>query len=151
MQFDKVSILDDTILYLQELEKKVGDLETRLESPESEGGTRRKPKDTVETTSDNYEANIISGKKALNKRKACDIVELEPEIDYVVLEDGSTADITISTIDKNVLIEIRCPWREGILLEIMDAINNLHLDSHSVQSSTADGMLCVTIKSKVIK
>ncbi|KAK2664096.1 hypothetical protein Ddye_002670 [Dipteronia dyeriana] len=148
-KFDKVSILDDTIMYLQDLERKVGELESRLELPELEGRTNRKQKDTVETTSDNYGNDKISnGKKALNKRKASNIDEMEPEIEYVVLKDGSTDNLTVSINDKNVLIDIKCTWREGILIEIMDAISNLLLDSHSVQSSTSEGFLSVTIKSK---
>ncbi|KAH7550262.1 hypothetical protein JRO89_XS13G0162400 [Xanthoceras sorbifolium] len=148
-KFDKVSILDDTIIYLQELERKVEELESRPELPELVGRTKRKPKDTIERTSDNYGNNKISnGKKPPNKRKACDIDEMEPEIEYVVPKDGSTDNITVSTNDKNVLIEIRCPWREGILIEIMDAVSNLHLDSHSVQSSTTEEILSATIKSK---
>ncbi|TXG50521.1 hypothetical protein EZV62_023045 [Acer yangbiense] len=147
-KFDKVSILDDTIMYLQDLERKVGELESRLELPELEG-TNRKQKDSVERTSDNYGNDKISNrKKALNKRKASNIDEMEPEIEYVVLKDGSKDNLTVSINDKNVLIDIKCTWREGILIEIMDAISNLHLDSHSVQSSTSEGVLSVTIKSK---
>lgn len=152
MQFDKVSILDDTIMYLQDLEKKVGELESRLELPELEGRTNRKQKDSVERTSDNYGNDKISNRKtALNKRKASNIDEMEPEIEYVVLKDGSKDNLTVSINDKNVLIDIKCTWREGILIEIMDAISSLHLDSHSVQSSTGEGVLSVTIKSKVRK
>lgn len=59
-------------------------------------------------------------------------------------------DISVSVNDKDVIIEINCPWREGLLLEIMDAAaSHLHLDSHSVQSSTINGILSLTIKSKV--
>ncbi|KAJ0049150.1 hypothetical protein Pint_15157 [Pistacia integerrima] len=149
-KFDKVSILDDTIEYLQELERKVEELESRREVPEFEARTIVKHKDSVERTSDNYGNNSISnGKKPLlNKRKARDMDEMEPEIEYVAIKDSSTDNITVGINDKNVLIEIKCPWREGVLLEIMDALSNLHLDSHSVKSSTIEGILSLTIQSK---
>ncbi|XP_022760207.1 transcription factor EGL1-like [Durio zibethinus] len=147
---DKVSILDDTIEYLQDLAKRVEELESSRELTELEERMKRKPQDHVERTSDNYGNNkITNGKKSsINKRKACDIDEAELEIDYVASKDGLTDNLTVSMNKKDFLIEFRCPWREGILLEIMDALSTLNLDCHSVQSSTTEGILSLTIKSK---
>lgn len=44
---------------------------------------------------------------------------------------------------------MKCPYREYILHDIMDAINNLHLDAHTVESSTVDGVLTLAFKAKV--
>ncbi|XP_022738702.1 transcription factor EGL1-like isoform X2 [Durio zibethinus] len=147
---DKVSILDVTIEYLQDLERRVEELESCRELIELEARMKRKSQDHVERTSDNYGNNkITNGKKSsLSKRKACDIDEAEQEIDYVISKDGSTDNVTVSTNNKDFLIEFRCPFREGILLEIMDALSILNLDCHSVQSSTTEGILSLTIKSK---
>ncbi|KAA8522415.1 hypothetical protein F0562_013224 [Nyssa sinensis] len=147
---DKVSILDSTIEYLKELESRVEELESCVEVTELDETIRRKPQDTVERTSDNYGNNKIgSGKTSLvNKRKACDIDEMEPEIKRVLLKDSSADNISVCMMKKDVLIKVRCPWRECLLLEIVDAISNLHLDSHSVQSSNVDGILSLTIRSK---
>lgn len=151
MQDDKVSILDDAIDYMKELEKKVEELENFRESAEIEPKTKRQPQDTTERTSDNYGNDKTSSRKKplLNKRKASDIYETEQEINYGVQEDGLAANITVSMKNNGVVIEIKCSWREGILLEIMDALSNLHLDSHSVQSSIKDGNLSLAIKSTV--
>ncbi|XWS48921.1 hypothetical protein CRYUN_Cryun13aG0118400 [Craigia yunnanensis] len=145
---DKVSILDDTIEYLQDLERRVEELKSCRKLTELEARMKRKPQDHVERTSDNYGNNkITNGKKSsLNKRKAFD--EAEQEIDYVASKDGSADNITVSMKNKDFLIEFRCPWREGIFLEIMDALSILNLDCHSVQSSTTEGILSLTIKSK---
>ncbi|KAA3468938.1 basic helix-loop-helix protein 062A [Gossypium australe] len=139
---DKVSILDVTIEYLQALERRVAELEScrKLEA-------RMK----VERTSDNYGNNKTdNGKKSsLSKRKAYDVVdEADQEIGYVASKDGSTDNVTVSMNNKELLIEFKCPWREGILLEVMDALSILNLDCHSVQSSTTGGILSLTIKSK---
>lgn len=64
-------------------------------------------------------------------------------------ETGLTDNLRIRSFGNEVVIELRCVWREGVLLEIMDVISNLHLDSHSVQSSTGDGLLCLTVSCKV--
>lgn len=151
VQVDKVSILDETIEYLQELERRVEELESCKELTELEARTRRKPQDAIERTSDNC-GSYKSGnnkKPPANKRKACNIDKTEQEMDYDISKDTSTDNITVSINEKDVLIEMKCPWREGLLLEIIDAASHLHLDSHSVQSSTIDGILYLTIKSKV--
>ncbi|XP_010241899.1 PREDICTED: transcription factor GLABRA 3-like isoform X2 [Nelumbo nucifera] len=147
---DKASILADTIEYLKDLERRIEELESCKELPEFEARTRRKHPDMVERTSDNYGNNDISnGKKpSINKRKASDIDESEPELNQVLSTDCLAADVTVSMIGKEVLIEIRCPWRDCLFLDIMDAVSNLHLDAHTVQSSTVDGILSVTLKSK---
>ncbi|XP_021631103.1 transcription factor GLABRA 3 isoform X3 [Manihot esculenta] len=134
---DKVSVLDETIEYMQELERRVEKLESCRELTELDARTRRR-----ERTSDNYGRNKTgnSKKPPVNKRKICKIDDTETEMDY---------DISVSVNDKDVIIEINCPWREGLLLEIMDAAaSHLHLDSYSVQSSTINGILSLTIKSK---
>ncbi|KAH1106220.1 hypothetical protein J1N35_009988 [Gossypium stocksii] len=139
---DKVSILDVTIEYLQALERRVAELEScrKLEA-----------RTKIERTSDNYGNNKTNnGKKpSLSKRKAYDVVdEADQEIGYVASKDGSTDNVTVSMNNKELLIEFKCPWREGILLEVIDALSILNLDCHSVQSSTTEGILSLAIKSK---
>ncbi|CDY39747.1 BnaA04g11060D [Brassica napus] len=124
---DKVSILDDTIEYLQELERRVQELESCRESTDTE---------TRERTSANCTNNEIGYVKRTH------VGEAEPA------ETGLTDNLRIRSFGNEVVIELRCVWREGVLLEIMDVISNLHLDSHSVQSSTGDGLLCLTVSCK---
>ncbi|KAI4315424.1 hypothetical protein L6164_028236 [Bauhinia variegata] len=145
---DKVSILDDAIEYLRKLERRVRELEARRELIDLETRTKRTPQDMVERTSDNYFNNKTDKGKKPMKRKACDIDETGREIDSIVSKDTCTINVTINTSDNEVLIEMKCSWREGALLEIMEAVSSLHLDFLSVQSSKADGNLHLTIKSK---
>lgn len=138
---DKVSLLDGTIEYLKELERRVEKLEASNGGLKKEKRARRKPCDIAERTSDNYGDK----KTLLNKRKAYDFNENEQHPP----NDCLTDDVIVSKIDKNVLIEMRCPWRENLLLEIVDAMSSLHLDSHSVQSSNINGILSLTIKAEL--
>ncbi|XP_048633472.1 transcription factor GLABRA 3-like isoform X1 [Brassica napus] len=138
---DKVSILDDTIEYLQELERRVQELESCRESTDTEtrgtiAAKRKKPYDAGERTSANCTNNEIGYVKRTH------VGEAEPA------ETGLTDNLRIRSFGNEVVIELRCVWREGVLLEIMDVISNLHLDSHSVQSSTGDGLLCLTVSCK---
>nr|QSL67656.1 GLABRA 3 [Aristolochia fimbriata] len=148
-KIDKASVLGDTIEYLRELERRVEELEACKEFAECEPRGARKHPDVVERTSDNYGHNAIANEKKnlINKRKASDIDEVDAELNWVVSKDG-LADVTVTIVDKEVSVELRCPWRDCLLLEIVDAISSLHLDAHSVQSSTTDGILALTLKSK---
>jgi len=53
-------------------------------------------------------------------------------------------DINVTAIEKEVMLEMNCPQRYSLLLEIVDAISNLQLDAHLVQSSTLNGILTYT-------
>lgn len=149
-EIDKASILSDTIRYMKELEARVEELESCMDSEDFEVRGRTKYMELVEQISDNYDKKKIhSGRKSwINKRKASDIDETDPDLHRGFPEDGRALDVKVSIKDQEVLIEMRCPYREYILLDVMDAINNLHLDAHSVQSSAQSGILQLTLKSK---
>ncbi|CAA3026990.1 myc-like anthocyanin regulatory [Olea europaea subsp. europaea] len=147
---DKISVLDRTIERLRELEKRVEELESHRDVDMLESRTRSKPYDAIERTSDNYGTNKngISKKSLTNKRKACDMEEPRSNSGCSLSRDSSTDNITVNVVDKDVLIEMRCLWRENVLLEVMEAISKLHLDFQSVRSSNTDGILSLTIKSQ---
>ncbi|XP_011023340.1 PREDICTED: transcription factor EGL1-like isoform X2 [Populus euphratica] len=148
-EIGKESILSDTINYLKQLESRVAELESCKGWIDHEAG-HRSYMDMVDQTSDNDDIKKIdNGKRSwVNKRKALDIDEAELELDGVSPKDGIPLDLKVCTKEKEVLIEIRCPYREYMLLDIMGEINKLQLDVHSVQSSTLDGIFALTLKSK---
>ncbi|KAL6986257.1 endoglucanase 3 [Sarracenia purpurea var. burkii] len=146
---DKVSILDNTIEYLKELGRRVEELDSCREAEEIDiRRTRRKPHVFAERTSENHGSNKKKP-STINKRKACEFDEVGTGSSRVLLKESKTDEVSVSMIEKDVLIEITCPWREFLLLEIMDSISQLQLDSHSVQSTNIDGILSLTIKSKL--
>ncbi|MCD9639474.1 endoglucanase 3 [Datura stramonium] len=138
---DKISLLDETIEYMKELERRVQELEAR---------SARRSNDTAEQTSDNCgtsKFNDIKGSLP-NKRKACDMDEMEPESCNGILKCSSADTIVINMINKEVSIKMRCLWSEGLLLKIMEALTDLQMDCHTVQSSNIDGILSISIESK---
>ncbi|KAH1080931.1 hypothetical protein J1N35_020692 [Gossypium stocksii] len=153
-EIDKESILKDTIKYLKELEARIEELESCKNSMDFEARPRRNCLDVVEQTSDNYENRKVDSVKKpwINKRKACDIDESlhesGSELNRTIPKDGLAPAVKVSIKELEVIIEIKCPCREFLLLDIMEAINNLHLDSHMVQSCTLDGLVTLTLKSK---
>ncbi|XXG85142.1 hypothetical protein AAC387_Pa11g0283 [Persea americana] len=146
---DKASILSETIEYLKDLEKRVEELETCRESAESGARERRKHPDIVERTSDNYGNNETAdgSKPSIHKRKASDINETDAELSWLLSKD-IISDMTVTVVGKEVLIELRCPWRECLLLEIVEALSSLNLDALLLNSSTTDGFLTLTLTSK---
>ncbi|KAJ4826392.1 hypothetical protein Tsubulata_025172 [Turnera subulata] len=148
---DKLSILNDTIKYLMELEARIEELESCVGLLDHEVRPRRNCMDLVELSSDNYDNQKINNvnKAFINKRKACDIDESYcSKPSQAVHKDGMPMDLKVSMKEKEVLIDLKCPSREYILVDFIDAINSLSLDVYSVQSSTLDGILTLTLKSK---
>ncbi|CAA3015561.1 transcription factor EGL1 [Olea europaea subsp. europaea] len=147
---DKISVLDRTIERLRELEKRIEELESNSDVGMLESRTRIKPCDAIERTSDNYGSKKSgnSKKPLTKKRKAYDMEEPRTDNGCSLLRDSLTDNITINVVDKDVLIEMKCPWRESVLLEVMEATSKLHLDSQSVRSSNTDGILSLTIKAQ---
>nr|BBM96384.1 bHLH transcription factor [Matthiola incana] len=141
-KIDKVSILDDTIEYLQELQRRVQELESCTDT-ETRMTTmkRKKPEDDQD---ERASANCMNN----NKRKESDVNLVGEDEPVDTGYAGLTDNLRIGLFGNEVVIELRCAWREGILLEIMDVISDLNLDSHSVQSTTGDGLLCLTVNCK---
>lgn len=84
----------------------------------------------------------------MHKRKACDIDEIDAELNWLLSKD-SLADMTVTIIGKEVLIELQCWWRECLLLEIVEALSSLKLDALLLNSSTTNGVLTLSLASKV--
>ncbi|WOL10534.1 transcription factor EGL1-like [Canna indica] len=146
---DKATILGDTIEYLGDLERRVQELESCWESAELDTKNTRKHPDVAERTSDNYgnKETENARKPPANKRKASDLIEAEAEHHWLLSKDGPI-DVNVTMKEKELSVEMQCPWRECLLLEIIESISNFHLDPVSMQSSIADGVLALTIKSK---
>nr|ABY26927.1 putative anthocyanin regulator [Ipomoea horsfalliae] len=147
---DKVSILDETIEYLKDLKTRVWEAESQKEGFELNArmGRNCKDCDDAERTSDNYGTNIIDNKKkpSSKKRKASETEGASKSI----AKNGSAREVAVSVTDEDVTIEIGCQWSEGVLIKIIQALNNLHLDCETIQSSNGDdGTLSVSVKCKM--
>ncbi|KAL8101889.1 hypothetical protein AgCh_033693 [Apium graveolens] len=145
---DDLSLLDDTVEYLRNLEKKVEGLESQKELVDVEARSRKRSCNVIESTSDKRVDNCK--KLVLKKRKGCGTITNNMNgINQFHQVDNTTDDVKVSKTETGILIEIKCPWRQELFVDIMCTIGNLHLDSHSVQSSNIDGSLSLTINSKV--
>ncbi|XP_064963289.1 anthocyanin regulatory Lc protein-like [Musa acuminata AAA Group] len=146
---DKASVLGNTIDYLKDLKRRLLELESCQDSAELEIAESRKHPDVAKRSSDNYRnKEIVNGENSLaKKRKVSDVDRTNAEHLWILTKDRPI-EVNVTLKDKEVLVEMHCPWRESLVFEIVESISNLHLDLLSVQSSTVDGMLSLAIKSK---
>lgn len=145
---DETSILMDTIEYLKELEARVDELESCTDF-EGSSAMRDLELDLVEHTSDNYEGVEDEKQPLMRKRKASEIYETDTDLGKAIQKDIQPLDVKVDIAADEVLMRVTCPWREHLLLDIMEAANDLNLDTHTVQSSTLNGILSLFLKSKI--
>lgn len=145
---DETSILMDTIEYLKELEARVDELESCIDF-EGSSAMRDLELDLVEHTSDNYEGVEYEKQPLMRKRKASEIYETDTDLGKAIQKDIQPLDVKVDIAADEVLMRVTCPWREHLLLDIMEAANDLNLDTHTVQSSTLNGILSLFLKSKI--
>jgi hypothetical protein len=139
LQVDKASILAETIAYLKELEQRVEELESNRAPPRpiAEAAGRR--------------CHDVAGKKASvgSKRKALDLSVGNHEREHLSKDDDPNNVVNVTVMDKEVLLEVQCPWKELLMTRVFDALKTLGLDVLSVQSSTPDGLLALKIRAQV--
>ena len=140
LQVDKEEILNNTIKYLQELEERVEELESCMGSVNFVGKQRKTKKSLndsvlIEETSGNYDDSTnIDGNSG--------------ETDQVtVLRDETHLRVKLK--ETEVVMEVRCSYRDYIVADIMETLSKLHMDAFSVRSHTLNGFLTLNLKAKV--
>ena len=137
LQVDKEEILNNTIKYLQELEERVEELESCMGSVNFVERQRKSVNDSVliEETSGNYDDSTkIDGNSG--------------ETEQVTIARDETH-LRVKLKETEVVMEVRCSYRDYIVADIMEALSKLHMDAFSVRSYTLNGFLTLNLKAKV--
>jgi hypothetical protein len=58
--------------------------------------------------------------------------------------------VQVSIIESQGLLELQCPYREGLLLDIMQMLRELRIETTTVQSSLNNGFFVAELRAKVI-
>lgn len=154
-KMDKASILGDTIEYVKQLRRKIQELETRnrqmeveqrsrLSEPQrtSSGSTKEQQQQqrsnvTIVVGPDKKKVRIVEGNGA-TRAKAIEVVETE-----------AFTSVQVSIIESDALLEIECPHREGLLLDVMQMLRGLRIEVTGVHSSLNNGVFVAELRAKV--
>lgn len=170
-KMDKASILGDTIEYVKQLRKKIQDLETRTRQMEVDQQRMTNRSSSVDpqpqrTTSScgvketrsglTGPVTRAAGPSGSEKRKMR-IVEgtsgakptkvVESPAAPVAVENG--LQVQVSIIESDALVELQCPYSEGLLLDIMLTLRELRVEITAVQSSLSNGAFVAELRAKV--
>ncbi|KAK6940834.1 Myc-type, basic helix-loop-helix (bHLH) domain [Dillenia turbinata] len=160
-KMDKASILGDTIEYVKQLRRKIQDLEARTRQMEVE---RTRPTDPPQRTSSSSGlkeqrsgSGVTGGATERGRvvgsgsdRRKLRIVEAGGSKPKAVESPAPAAaaaaeetvvgnNVEVSIIESDALLELQCPYREGLLLDIMQTLRELRMETTVVQSSLTHG------------
>nr|BAM36702.1 bHLH transcriptional factor AN1 homolog [Rosa hybrid cultivar] len=178
-KMDKASILGDTIEYVKQLRKKIQDLEARNVHLEDDQRTRsagemqrsssmkelRSGLTVTERSrvgppgSDKRKLRIVegSGGAAIAKPKLIEEPTPPPPPPAPAPEPApptpmlTGTSLEVSIIESDGLLELQCPYREGLLLDVMQTLRDLRIETTVVQSSLNSGTFVAELRAKVGK
>ncbi|KAF9605486.1 hypothetical protein IFM89_017505 [Coptis chinensis] len=153
-KMDKASILGDTIEYLKQLRKRIHDLELL----NRDGDQRWKSVDTLKAGNVKVQGNSSSvvvqdrvGLSPGSDKRKIRIVEGSGGLKTKVLDPpllvGNVVEVSI--IECDALLEMKCAYREDLLLEIMQTLKELRMEVTAVQSSSNNGVFAAELRAKV--
>ncbi|GAB4829589.1 hypothetical protein Ancab_019257 [Ancistrocladus abbreviatus] len=165
---DKASILGDTIEYVKQLRKKVNDLEIRTHQMEAEHARLMKIRSGDSQKANNpRDQRVGSGVTVLDQ--TCIGLGSNPELDKrkirTVEESGGAKPkvvqsppsppqppvdmLEVSIIESDALIELHCPYKEGLLLDVMVTLREMRVEVAAIQSSLNNGFFVAELRAKV--
>ncbi|KAJ6736088.1 TRANSCRIPTION FACTOR TT8 [Salix viminalis] len=168
-KMDKASILGDTIEYVKQLCQKIQDLETRNKQMESEQRPRPVDRPPRTTTSDGLKKQKsgvtvvdrarsfgpVSDKRKMRVIDDCSGGGAKPKKMGAVpqpepmFHKEPESSVEVSIIESDALLELECGFREGLLLDIMQMLRELRIETIAVQSSLNNGIFAGELRAKV--
>ncbi|GMN48779.1 hypothetical protein TIFTF001_017935 [Ficus carica] len=172
-KMDKASILGDTIEYLKQLRKRIQDLEERNRQMEvdqrpkvgagdpqrtSSSGSLKEGRSgltvvdqtrVVPVGSDKRKLRIVEGSCGGAKPKTVESPSPLPLPPPPPSPKSAETSVQVSIIESDGLLELQCPYREGLLLEVMQVLRELQIETTTVRSSLNNGFYVAQLRAKV--
>nr|QTO65805.1 transparent testa 8 [Aristolochia arborea] len=147
-KMDKASILGDAIEYVNQLKKKIQDLESRNRNTETE------PSEQLASNTGKFADAVVSNvgndrsRISTMERRKVRVVEGSCNAKTRAIAPVNNS-LQVSIIENDALLELQCPYREGQLLEIMKTMKQLGMEVTAVESSTTNGVIEAKLRAKV--
>ncbi|XP_020113578.1 basic helix-loop-helix protein A-like isoform X1 [Ananas comosus] len=154
-KMDKASILGDAIEYVKQLRKRMQDLESRNRQMESltktaelqRPGSSKDP--NVPRGSGSPQGSGVDHVATSQQRAFSSDKRKIRVLEGTRVADAPSTNVQVSIIEADALLEMQCPYKEGLLLKIMQTIHELRLEIMSIQSSSVNGTLFAELRAKV--
>ncbi|KAI4340221.1 hypothetical protein MLD38_025081 [Melastoma candidum] len=164
-KMDKASILGDTIEYVKQLREKIQDLEARNRQIEAKSRSSPAPGGDLQRSTSMKELRTLAGASAgtdrgsvgQDKRKMRIVevgakpkaVEPHPPPPPPPQPTPTETSVQVSIIESDALLELQCPHREGLLLDVMQMLREHRVEVTAVQSSLTNGFFSAELRAKV--
>ena len=122
MQMDKASILGDTIEYVKQLRKRIQDLESLVARKVDGNPLMIRPPATSTETTKSVGAHSDQRAAAPPEKRKLAAVEGSSRSSTPAAVVRHSTDVQVSIIESDALLELRCPDRRGLLVRIMQAL-----------------------------
>lgn len=135
-KMDKASILGDTIEYVKQLRKKIHDLEAR--------------EHYVNEDTDCVDQRLGSHGYSRRDKRKMRVVEQGGQRMVKAAEMQQETTMEVSIIENDGLVEVKCPYKEGLLLDLMMKLREFRMEitaAHS--SSSSNGGFVAELRAKV--
>ncbi|XP_008790988.1 basic helix-loop-helix protein A isoform X2 [Phoenix dactylifera] len=163
-KMDKASILGDTIEYVKQLRRRIQDLESRNKLMESErrfkateiqkpgkleGQSVKKSGSSPQSSTVNHIFSSQNRVASSDKRKIRVLEGGKGTGKPSKAVEAPSTNVEVSIIESDALLELQCPYRDGLLLKIMQTLHELRLEITSIQSSSANNTFTAELRAKV--
>ncbi|XP_065861163.1 transcription factor BHLH42 [Euphorbia lathyris] len=148
-KMDKASILGDTIEYVKQLRKKIQELETRNRQMEIERRSKsaEPPQRSWSLKEQRSGVTVERGRNgSVQDKKKLRIAE---DMSGCGKQKTVEMNVEVSIIESDALVELECGYREGLLLDIMQMLREIRIETTTVQSSSNNGVFVAELRAKV--
>nr|BAX02595.1 basic helix-loop-helix [Tricyrtis sp. Shinonome] len=153
-KMDKASILGDTIEYVKKLRRRIQDLEAR--DRQMENNQRSKEPEVYKTSTSkdqthqiNSISSVVDHRATLSDKRNRRAMEPSRRVKHTYAVEAFSTNVQVSIIGTDSLLELKCPYRDGLLLKVIQTLHELGLEVISIQSSLENNTFVAKLRAKV--